>query len=54
MAGQVFITKAVGIVELMLSNSESLKLDLTARNNNGITGFQRAQDYRKTDVVPFL
>ena len=42
------------IVDMMINNSESLKLDLTARDNDGKTGFQLAQDEGKTEVVNLI
>ena len=39
---------------MMINNSESLKLDLTARDNNGDTGFKLAQRYGYTDVVNLI
>ena len=42
------------IVDMMISNSESLKLDLTARTKLGKTGFQLAQDKEETEVVNLI
>ena len=42
------------IITMMISKSESLKLDLTARDNDGKTGFQLAQDEGKSKVVNLI
>ena len=42
------------IVEMMLSKSIYHKLDLTARDGGGKTGFQLAQDWGATDVVNLI
>ena len=42
------------IVDMMINNSESLKLDLTARTKRGNTGFQLAQDWGHTNVVNLI
>ena len=38
----------------MISNSNSLKLDLTARDNEGKTGFKWARDMGKSEVVNLI
>jgi len=38
----------------MINNSESVNLDLTAKDNGGITGFQLAQPMRRSDVVKLI
>ena len=38
----------------MINNSESVNLDLTARENGGRTGFQVAQYYGGTNVVKLI
>ena len=42
------------IVELMLDKADALQLDLTAKDNAGRTGFQRAQSQGKTAVVNLI
>ena len=41
-------------LELLINNSQSLNIDLTARDNNGKTGFQVAQDEGETEVVNII
>ena len=38
----------------MISNSDSFNLDLTARDNDGKTGFQLAQDEEESEVVNLI
>ena len=52
--GLFSITTGTRIVDMMINNSESLKLDLTAKDNGGDTGFQHAQYYGKTAVVNLI
>ena len=42
------------IVKIMIDNSESLKLDLTAKDKNKQTGFQLAQRNKQQRVVLLL
>ena len=44
----------IRIVEMMIEQSESLELDLKAKDSDGQTGYQRAQAYRETDVVNLI
>ena len=38
------------IVKMMITNYQSLNLDLTARDRDGRTGFQLARDFQRFDV----
>ena len=38
----------------MISNSDSFNVDLTARDNDGKTGFQLAQDEEESEVVNLI
>ena len=42
------------IVEMMLDNAESFKLDLITKDNNGRTGFQCAKLHRRNIVVKII
>ena len=42
------------IVEMMVENAKFCKLDLTARENTGRTGYQLAKENGKTDVVNLI
>ena len=42
------------IVDMMINNSEPLKLDLAARNDRDETGFQFAQQFGHSDVVNLI
>ena len=48
------MNNSTSIVDIMINNSESVNLDLTARDNDGKTGFDWAQDLRKTDVINLI
>ena len=42
------------IVELMIDNSRDYKFDLEAKDNDGKTGFQLAEDFKKLCVVDLI
>ena len=42
------------IVEIMIKNEETAKLDFTAREKYGRTGFKIAENNRKNEVVEVI
>ena len=39
---------------MIIDNAESFKIDLTKTDNSGRTGFQRAKDNGKNDIVNII
>ena len=42
------------IVEMMIENAETLEIDLTAKDKDGKTGFQLAEEHGNEDIVNII